>query len=148
MLSGMPWLRVPERYGATSSSSLSFRIKILREKWVSDIASKHNAIISLNWSSFYRVCVSVCVCVHMCTHASMHTQLRLALWDPMDCNPTGSSVHGIPWARILEWVAISFSRGSSQFRDQTKSHAVAGGFFTNEPPGKPISTGDARAKLF
>ena len=37
---------------------------------------------------------------------------------PMDCSPPGSSVHGIFWARILEWVAISFSRGSSQPRDQ------------------------------
>ena len=35
------------------------------------------------------------------------------LCDPMDCSPSGSSVHGILQARILEWVAISFSRGSS-----------------------------------
>ena len=39
--------------------------------------------------------------------------------DPMDCSPPGSSVHRISWARILEWVAISFSRGSSQPRGQT-----------------------------
>ena len=38
------------------------------------------------------------------------------LCDPMDCNPPGSSVHGISQARILEWVASSFSRGSSQPR--------------------------------
>ena len=37
--------------------------------------------------------------------------------DPMDCSPPGSSVHGISQARILEWVAISLSRGSSQPRD-------------------------------
>ena len=37
------------------------------------------------------------------------TQSRLILCDPMDCSPPGSSVHGIPQARILEWVAISFS---------------------------------------
>ena len=37
--------------------------------------------------------------------------------DPMDCNPSGSSVHGISQARILEWVAVSFSRRSSQPRD-------------------------------
>ena len=40
------------------------------------------------------------------------------LCDPMDCSPPGSSVHGILQARILEWVAIPFSRGSSQPRDQ------------------------------
>ena len=39
--------------------------------------------------------------------------------DPMDCSPPGSSVHGILQARILEWVAIPFSRVSSQPRDQT-----------------------------
>ena len=41
------------------------------------------------------------------------------LCDPMDCSPPGSSVHGIFQARILEWVAISPSRGSSQTRDRT-----------------------------
>ena len=46
-------------------------------------------------------------------------QLCPTLWDPMDCNLPGSSVHGILQARILEWVAISFSRGSSQPRDRT-----------------------------
>ena len=48
----------------------------------------------------------------------MHAQPRLPLYDPMDCNPPGNSVHGILQARILEWVAISNSRGSSQPRDQ------------------------------
>ena len=41
------------------------------------------------------------------------------LRDPMDCSPSGSSVRGIFQARILEWVAIFYSRGSSQSRDQT-----------------------------
>ena len=40
-------------------------------------------------------------------------QSCLTLFDPMDCSPPGSSVHGISQARILEWIAISFSRGSS-----------------------------------
>ena len=41
------------------------------------------------------------------------TQSSLTLGNPMDCSPPGSSVHGISQARILEWVAISYSRGSS-----------------------------------
>jgi len=41
------------------------------------------------------------------------------LFNPMDCDPPGSSVHRISQARILEWVAVSFSRGSSQSRDWT-----------------------------
>ena len=48
----------------------------------------------------------------------------------MDYNPPGSSVHGILQARILEWVAISFSRGSPQPRDQTQVFRIAGRFFT------------------
>ena len=47
------------------------------------------------------------------------TQSCLTLCNPMNCNLPGSSVHGIFQARILEWVAISFSRGSSWPRDQT-----------------------------
>ena len=47
------------------------------------------------------------------------------LFDPMDCSLPGFSVHGIFQARVLEWVAISFSRGSSRPRDRTRvSHIV------------------------
>ena len=53
-----------------------------------------------------------------------------ALCDPMDCSPPGSSVHGILQARILERVAIHFSRGSSRPRDQTQVSRIEGGFFT------------------
>ena len=55
----------------------------------------------------------------------------------MDCGPPGSSVHGISQARILEWLTISFSRGSSCLRDQTHIFCVAGRFFTAEPLRKP-----------
>ena len=50
--------------------------------------------------------------------------------DPMDCSPPGSSVCGILQAEMLEWVAISFSRGSSRSRDQTWVSHIAGRFFT------------------
>ena len=48
------------------------------------------------------------------------TQLCLTLWNPRDCSLPSSSVHGILQARILEWVAISFSRGPSRPRDRTQ----------------------------
>ena len=48
------------------------------------------------------------------------------LCDPIDCSPPGSSLHWILQARILEWVAISFSRGSSQPRDRTQVSHIAG----------------------
>ena len=52
------------------------------------------------------------------------------LSDPMDCSPPGSSVHGILQARILEWVAILFSRGSSPPRDQAQHSCTGHRFFT------------------
>ena len=52
------------------------------------------------------------------------------LGDPMDCSLSGSSVHGILQERILEWVAISFSRGSSRPRDGTWASCIAGRFFS------------------
>ena len=58
------------------------------------------------------------------------SQLCPTLCNPMDCSPTGSSVHGISQARILEWVAISFSRGSSWPRDQTQVPCLSGRLFT------------------
>ena len=54
-------------------------------------------------------------------------------------SPPSSSVHGTFQARILEWVAISFSRGSSQPRDQTPVSCLAGRFFTTEPPEEPYT---------
>ena len=57
--------------------------------------------------------------------------------DPMGWGPSGSCVHGILQARILEWVANSSSRRSSQPSDQTHVSCIAGSFFTAEPPGKP-----------
>ena len=56
-------------------------------------------------------------------------QLCLTLCDPVDCSPPGSSVHGILQARIVERVAISFSRGSSRPRDQTQVSRIAGRCF-------------------
>ena len=58
------------------------------------------------------------------------TQACLTLCNPIDCSPPGSSVHGILQARILEWVAISFFKGSSQLRDRTWVSCIAGRFFT------------------
>ena len=80
----------------------------------------------------YDCCPSIhyCVCAQSC----------LVLCSPMDCSPPGSSVHGIFPARILQWGAISSSKGTSQPRDQTCVTCVsyiAGRFFNTEPLGKP-----------
>ena len=55
----------------------------------------------------------------------------VTLCDPMDCSLLGSSVHGILQARILGWVAIPFTRGSSRHRDQIRVSCITGSFFTN-----------------
>ena len=68
--------------------------------------------------SFFFFLVCVCVCVHVrvrvCVCVCVCEWLsRVQLCDPMDCNLPGSSVQGTLQARILQWVAILFSRGSS-----------------------------------
>ena len=60
-----------------------------------------------------------------CSCSCSVVQLCLTLWDPMDCSLPGSSVHRIFQARILEQVAISYSRGSSQSRNQTRDSSVS-----------------------
>ena len=57
-------------------------------------------------------------------------QSRLTLYNPMDYSPPGSSVQGIFQARILEWVAIPFSRGSSWRRNRIQVFRIAGRVFT------------------
>ena len=72
------------------------------------------------------------VCVCMLSHVWFFA-------TPWICSLTGSSVQGISQAGIWDWVVISYSRGSSQFRDLIHVSCIAGGFFTAEPPGIPIS---------
>ena len=63
------------------------------------------------------------------------------LCDPVDYSPTGSSVHGILQARILEWIAISFSRDLPDPGIEPRSPAVEADSLPAEPPGKPKNTG-------
>ena len=72
---------------------------------------------------------SVCCCC-------LVTKSCLTCWDPVDSSLPGSSVHGISQARILGWVAISFSKGSSLPRDLIRVSCIGSRFFTTEPPGK------------
>ena len=81
--------------------------------------SKFNKIVSISqemfmYDNFFIICVSKV------------TQPGPTLCDPMDCSLPGFSVHGIFQARVLEWVAISFSRGSSQPRDWTQVSLIVG----------------------
>ena len=76
--------------------------------------------LELNSSFSCHICICCCSVAKSCP----------TLCDPMDCSPPGSPVHGIILARILEWVAISFSRGSSWPRDRTRVSCIVGRFLT------------------
>ena len=65
-------------------------------------------------------------------------QLCPTLCNPTDSSPLGFSVHGILQARILEWVAIHFSRGSSPPNIEPGSSALQADSLLSEPPGSPI----------
>ena len=100
--------------------TLNFRIKVIHVDC--SMRAKESAWeLSKNWGweAKGRCCEWVKV-----------AQLCPTLCDPMDCNPPGSSVHGILQARILEWVAVPFSKGSSQPRDPTQISHNEGRFFT------------------
>ena len=75
------------------------------------------------------------------------TKLCQTLCNPMDCGLPGFSVLGDSPARIVEWVAMSSSRESSQSRDQTQVSRTAGEFFTDWAPGKPKNTGVSSLSL-
>ena len=66
---------------------------------------------------------------HVCIRSVL--QSCPALCNPMDCSRPGSSVHGILQTRVLEWVVISFSRGSSPPRDRVRLSCIADRLFTN-----------------
>ena len=72
------------------------------------------------WYFVYK-CIYIYVCV---------AQMCPTLCDPMDWSPPCSSVHGLLQGRIVEWIAMHFSRGSSQLRDWTQVSCIAGRFFT------------------
>ena len=76
----------------------------------------HVSLVS-NCLVFLKSSVCVCVCVWVCGCVCVCAQSCPTLCDLMDCSPPGSSVHRIFQARILEWVAIFYSRGSSQPRE-------------------------------
>ena len=86
-----------------TSKILCATLKTTREKW------RWHLIV---WTKIMMVCVCVCVCVCI-------LNLVWLFSDPMNCKPPGSSVHGIFLAKILEWVAIFYSRGFSWPRDWT-----------------------------
>ena len=103
---------------------------ILQYAWTLKHYAKWKKIIKYMIPYIYQISM-------ICTHL---LQLGFTLCDPIDCSSPSSSVHGIIQARILEWVAIFFSRGSYWTRDQTHVSGgsyVAGRIFITETYREP-----------
>ena len=71
------------------------------------------------------------VCSQLATQTNLKVKVKVAQSCLTLCDPMDYTVHGILQARILEWVAFPFSRGSSQPRDRTQVSHIVGGFFTS-----------------
>ena len=87
------------------------------------VAANGKILFFHHWLVFHYICVCMCVCVHI--HMCMRAQLCPTLCNPMDYSLPGSSVHGLFQAKILEWVAMASSRGSSRPRDQTHIFCIS-----------------------
>ena len=116
------WMWVPESVGLNLAP-------LLTERWP--------------WTShLIALCLSFLICkMEMKEVWKSQSLSRVQFFATPWTSLSGTSVHGILQARILEWVAIPFSRGSSQPRDQTQVSCISGRFFTIWPPGKPICNG-------
>ena len=90
-------------------------------------------------NTFYRGCGEKGTLLHCC-RVCLVTQSCPTLCDPMDCSPSGSSVHGNSPSKNTIVIAMPSSRGSSQPRDRTWVSCTAGRL-PSEPPGKPKNTG-------
>ena len=113
--------------------------------------TRMNLFISIlqGWQFIFWFCFQILLYIHglnifdvfqsiaVCCAQSL--ELCPTLCNSTDHCPTGFSVCGIIPARILEWVAIPYSRRSSQPRDRTYISCISGGLFPAEPPGKPFS---------
>ena len=105
------WLRKQVGFYGSKIRQWSYPLLITRHLVSKEVALLCYLCVPLGfWSP-------VCVCVCVCVRAEFLSCVPLC--HPEDCSPPGSSVHGLSQAKILKWVAISFSRGSSRPRDQT-----------------------------
>ena len=122
-------LEVLASHSVTSDTTLAGAWTILAVADCHNITSSH---IFLHFKLFWPIHKVDRRVMYVCAQL---LQLCLTLCDPVDCSLRDSSAHGILQARILERVAIAFSRGSSQLRDWTCVSYTAGAVFTAEPLG-------------
>ena len=118
------WVRLHKEHPSYAQHCWSLRCLFLSDC----ISSPSAAVLEFRFVIFllfFVILLPMCNSLNICCLTLLFKNLCLVaksfltLFDPMDCSPPGSSVLGIFQARILEWVAVSFSRGSIQFRDWT-----------------------------
>ena len=109
-------------------------VYVFKTEFIPPISIRHHRVPSINTSLFalqLRLPLPQAGLVFV-------PQSCLTLCNPRDYRPPGCSVHGILQARILEWVAISFSRGSSRPKDRTHIPCTGRRILYCEPQGSPI----------
>ena len=108
---------------APHSSTLAWKIPWMEEPGV--LQSMGSKRVGLDWATS----LSLLQCMKVKSESQV-AQLCPTLCNPMDCSTPGSSIHGILYAKMLDWVAIPFSSRSSWLRDWTHVSSIAGRFFT------------------
>ena len=143
----LEWLSVPESFGESDPPRKEIRVlvsKTLPFVFVSGCIYTHtHTHVSIHVCVYIHIYIHTRVYVYIYTHTCIHVSMCVCtqtlstcaqscptVCDPVNCRPPGFSVHGIRQAKILEWEAVSFSRVSSQLRDETQVSCVAGRFFT------------------
>ena len=131
------WRGLPARKALRLQPQVSWELQGPRELWT-DFSLERPLCCEQSCVSGERESTST---FHTQESESEVAQSCPTLCDPMDCSLLGSSLHGILQARILELVAISFSRGFSQLRDRTRISRIAGRcFYLWAIPRKPATT--------
>ena len=131
----IPWTEKPSGLQSIGSQRV-------RHYW-SDLTCRHththtHTHIYIHIYMHTYICIHTHIYTYICMCMCKVTQSYLTLCDPVDCSPPGSSVHGILQARILEWIAMSFSSRSSQPRDRTQVSCIAGRRFILWATGEAI----------
>ena len=140
-ISDRGWLKFPVVMMGFSVLLAQFLVLIVWQCIVRYIHDKDCYVFLENWSLYHMQCSCLSLLTFLALKSALPkvnvaekvkvTQSCLTLCDPMDY-----TVHGILQARILEWVAFPFSRGSSQRRHRTQVSCIAGGFLTSWARGE------------
>ena len=145
----IPWTEETGGLQSTGVTKVGYNwaTKHAHMQWINDVGfpldsslKELERIIHMRFKCELKWCLILFFQVSSFQMCAKSLQMSLTHCNPMDCSWSGSSVHGILQARILEWIAMPSSKGSSWPKDQIGTSCdscIAGRFFTAETPGKP-----------